>query len=519
MKEEKRKKQTDSVNRKCVLEMTNSEARKFFLKNESYCDLDLPTYFRFDQLLDEIANVTKGQRLSDFSWGRKMVRKYDGVNYVLFNNKDGKYAWRPMALIHPFIYVSLVNVITEEEAWNHICEVFREHREHLSIQCGSLPVETLSEKKRSNAKKDKAEKILHWWKEIEQKSIELSLTYQYLTKADIADCYPSIYTHTIAWALHSKEVAKANPECNEMVGNSIDHHIQDMNRGQTNGIPQGSVLMDFIAEIVLSYADDLLVKLLQKKLAPFSESDYRILRFRDDYRIFSQNQRIAEEIVKCLSETLMDLNLKLNPAKTKFTNKVIGNAQKPEKRYWITQRRYDKNMQKHLIIIHEFADRYPNSGGLKTALDKFYDRVDARYKRENVLSLIAIVSDIAYCNPGTYPPCCAIISKFLKSINDYDQKKEIISKIYKKFQTLPNTEYLEIWLQRISVKIGESTQYKARLCKMVSEENTEPIWNSEWIKGSMKNKIDTFNPVNREELARLSDIILKGEYSVFPDYD
>ena len=40
-----------------------------------------------------------------------------------------------------------------------------------------------------------------------------------------------------------------------MIGNAIDRRIQDMRGGQTNGIPQGSVLMDFVAEMVLGYID------------------------------------------------------------------------------------------------------------------------------------------------------------------------------------------------------------------------------------------------------------------------
>ena len=36
-----------------------------------------------------------------------------------------------------------------------------------------------------------------------------------------------------------------------------------MTYGQTNGIPQGSSLMDFIAEIILGYADTQLVKKLK----------------------------------------------------------------------------------------------------------------------------------------------------------------------------------------------------------------------------------------------------------------
>ena len=437
MKKENQEKRSNSVNRRFVLEMINSEARKFFLKNESYCDLNLPAYFRFDKLLNEIAYTIEGKKISDF-FCDKQVKKCDDVNHVLFNNKDGKYAWRPIALIHPFIYVSLVNVITEEKAWEHIREVFRRHRKHSLIQCCSLPVEKLSKKKKSKVKKDKAEQILYWWEEIEQKSMKLSLSYQYLAKTDIADCYSSIYTHTIAWALHGKKEAKANPNCNKMLGNLIDYYIRNMNLGQTNGIPQGSVLMDFIAEMVLCYADNLLAESLHKKFSPSGKNNYRILRYRDDYRIFSQNQQIGEEIVKCLSETLMHLGLKLNPTKTKFTNKLINNVQKPEKRYWITRRRNDKDVQKHLIIIHEFADRYPNSGGLNKALDKFYNRIRTLYKRDDILVLIAIVVDIAYHNPKTYNSCCAIISRFLELVNDNEKKKLLIRYIknFKLFQIL-----------------------------------------------------------------------------------
>ena len=74
-----------------------------------------------------------------------------------------------------------------------------------------------------------------------------------------------------------------------------------MSYGQTNGIPQGSTLMDFIAEILLGYADCLLYnKLKEKKI-----SDYRILRYRDDYRIFVHSSQEGELVVKVLTETLL----------------------------------------------------------------------------------------------------------------------------------------------------------------------------------------------------------------------
>ena len=227
-----------------VLELDCVAARVFFLKGESYCNLDLPPYIRFDALIDGVHKVLDGKNLSDLS---SKPRDHDDVNYTILNNKDGKYAWRPFQLIHPALYVSLVHHLTEETAWQLVRDRFKAFSVNPKIACLSLPVMSLTEEK------DKAGQINHWWHAVEQQSIELSLDYQYLFETDITDCYGAIYTHSIAWALHTKPIAKdkVNRSDKSLLGNQIDCHIQDMRYGQTNGIPQGSVLMDFIAEMVL----------------------------------------------------------------------------------------------------------------------------------------------------------------------------------------------------------------------------------------------------------------------------
>lgn len=108
---------------------------------------------------------------------------------------------------------------------------------------------------------------------------------------DITNCYCAIYTHTIAWALMGKEQAKEKRNKSGLLGNIIDNYMQGMQYGQTNGIPQGSTLSDFIAEIVLAYAD----KLLSERLNTNGISNYHIVRYRDDYRIFAIQKRIQNE--------------------------------------------------------------------------------------------------------------------------------------------------------------------------------------------------------------------------------
>lgn len=42
---------------KKLLDMDNKEARKFFLKNESYFTLKLPSYFNFEKLLKKYIQI------------------------------------------------------------------------------------------------------------------------------------------------------------------------------------------------------------------------------------------------------------------------------------------------------------------------------------------------------------------------------------------------------------------------------------------------------------------------------
>jgi len=239
--------QPENENSKNILELTHDEAHQYFLKQESYCSFDLPEYFMFETLLKDVDDALKGKNLSDFR--KDNPRNYEDVNYKVLNNKDGKYAWRPLQLINPALYVSLVHKITSEENWQLIKERFVTFSANKKIECVSIPRQSLTENS------DKAEQISNWWHHIEQRSIEMALDYSCLAHTDLTDCYGAIYTHSVAWAVHGKEEAKEKRNDKNLIGNQIDGHLQDMSHGQTNGIPQGSTLMDFVAELVLGYAD------------------------------------------------------------------------------------------------------------------------------------------------------------------------------------------------------------------------------------------------------------------------
>jgi len=479
---------------KSILELTNIELENFLLKQESYINFELPIYYSFNEILDKVSRKLNGKSLNDFR--NSTPRDYENVNYPLLTNKDGKFAWRPFQIISPAIYVELVKTISQKDNWELIKNRFKEFRKDPNIECHSLPVFSETEDK-----SNKEYQILTWWQEIEQKSILLAIDYHYILHTDITDCYGSIYTHSIPWALHTKTEAKKRENRNNknLIGVAIDHLLQDMSYGQTNGIPQGSILMDFIAEIVLGYVD----LLLSEKIVEIGLHDYKILRYRDDYRIFTNNPYEAEQIAKLLSEILSNLGLKLNAEKTIASDNIIKSSIKADKRYWIENRRKTENVQKWLIQLHLLSEKFPNSGTLETQMREFLKHIEKSKKNtKNVEVLISLVTEIAFRNPRVSPIAISILNILISKIEDKSNRKELVRKIQSKFKQVPNSSLLKVWLQRLFLKVDKSYDYDELLCKKVIN-NNEKIWDTDWIDGDLKNIIDNTPIINSETVKKL----------------
>jgi len=493
--------------RKTILDLSYEKARGFLLKSESYFTMELPPYIAFDNLIKDTQKVLTGKKLSELTNG-KTVRDYDDVNHTIVHNKDGRYAWRPLQMIHPVLYVSLVNELTGEQQWKLVRERFKVFAGNEKIRCLSLPV--VSSSRRTN----RAEQISQWWETVEQGAIELSLTYEFVLETDITDCYGAIYTHSIAWALHGKteEKKRKNGSDVNLIGVVIDNHIQDMRHGQTNGIPQGSVLMDFIAEMVLGYADLELSERLQEE----GITDYQILRYRDDYRVFVNNPRDVDAIAKAITEILADLGLKLNSAKTRASSDVVRASIKGDKLAWIFRKQEDPDLQRHLLIIHEYANSHPNAGSLDGALSGYHKRLlKSKRKPVDVMPLIAIVVDIAYRNPRTYAMAVAILSILLGQLNSEEKKAQTVDGILKKFKKLPNTGHMQIWLQRAALPINKHLDFDEAICKLVAGESVS-VWNSEWISSDeLKKAVAASKIIKKVHRDKLKPIIQSREVDLF----
>src|SRR5690606_2383826 len=120
----------------------------------------------------------------------------------------------------------------------------------------------------------------------------------YELKTDISKYYPSIYTHSIPWAIHTKAFAKVN-QGNSHYGNLLDECIRNTQNGQTNGIVIGTDTSRILAEILGCYIDDEFIKVLNKE-----KIKIKGYRFVDDCHFFFYNRSDAEKALKYLQRIL-----------------------------------------------------------------------------------------------------------------------------------------------------------------------------------------------------------------------
>ncbi|MGE3062556.1 MAG: RNA-directed DNA polymerase [bacterium] len=489
-----------------VLNLKNTESRKYFLRKENYVNFDLPDYFEFSPLLKDCLNLLEKIPLSNYHLNK--AKSEENVNYVIFKNKDGKYGWRPLQIVNPMLYISLLQNITEKDNWNSIVNRFDQFTQESWVNCISIPVA------KKNSYSYKANQILNWWENFEQESIIQGLDFSHMFETDITDCYGSLYSHSISWALHDKEYIKqkANRNNPKLIGNIIDTHIQSMSYGQTNGIPQGSVIMDFIAEMVLGYADMLLTKKIKSR--KINKDDFKIIRYRDDYRVFVNSIYVGETLLKDLLEVLISLGIKLNTSKTRMSEDVIANSIKKDKLYFLLHPSSHSNLKKELLKIYLLNEKHPNSGTIVRTLTSLYKIQGKRhFKKEDVDVIISILVNIALKSPRSYPIIAAMISQFSEKMNPED-KKILVSRILARFSQIPNTGYLEIWLQRIC--LGIDIPYKEEICRMVQNENNNVvIWNMNWLE-KKDYKIDFERIIiDEKKLKRTPNTITQEEVDLF----
>ena len=188
---------------------------------------------------------------------------------------------------------------------------------------------------------------------------------RYVLQTDIDNFYPSIYTHVIPWALHSKPVAKQNRHNFTFIGNILDLIIRNSQDQQTMGINIGPDCSLVIAEAILSAVD---VELQNTGLATG-------FRYLDDYEFGFATYSDAEQGLADLQGKLGVYELHLNPRKT-----FLLELPSPIERPWATELRgfriRQESSRQQIDLIgyfsrsYELSRNHPDESVLRFALGR-----------------------------------------------------------------------------------------------------------------------------------------------------
>jgi hypothetical protein len=141
---------------------------------------------------------------------------------------------------------------------------------------------------------------------------------RYVVKADISNCFPSIYTHSLSWALVTKKESKkySGLKHRDKWFNQIDFYTRNLKDGETHGILIGSHASNLISEIILTAVDK-----------PMYDKGYRYIRNIDDYTCYAETKEKAEEFLIDLSTELKQYGLMLNHKKTEILKLPLASTE------------------------------------------------------------------------------------------------------------------------------------------------------------------------------------------------
>lgn len=222
---------------------------------------------------------------------------------------------RPMAIPEPFAYSNQAKSLSEN--WSELQNHFRNKTINDSFKISRIHLRKLENKfelfemNYKNFSKDG---------DPEQ---DIVIKSKYVALADISNCFPSIYSHSISWALVGKSYAKSKskPADKNEWFNQIDFNTRNLKHGETNGVLIGPHSSNLISEIILVSVDNKL-----------TQQGFKYIRNIDDYTCYVESYEEADRFFLCLSEELKNYELVLNSKKSKIIPLPLASVKN-----WVTK--------------------------------------------------------------------------------------------------------------------------------------------------------------------------------------
>ncbi len=237
---------------------------------------ELPPVFTSRQLVPDVA--AKLTAITHRKGG------YDQVEYLLTRHTNIS---RPLSIPHPLAYCHLVEAICKNwQEFDYICDNKNSQVKPYEHADGRLMIMDYGDDY-SNA----------------DRALRFGFGKKFRIHTDITNCFPSIYSHAISWALVGIPLSKNNKGKQHWF-NHVDYCQRMLKRGETQGVPIGPATSNILSEAILARID----KELSKKFSYF--------RYVDDYTCYCETFEEGQRFIRALREELKKYKLVLNIKKT-----------------------------------------------------------------------------------------------------------------------------------------------------------------------------------------------------------
>ncbi len=240
---------------------------------------------------------------------------YNSSKYQVFSLAKGLYSRRKLGIINPKQYHDLSRLIVKK--WPTIRQTHT-----LSDFSASTPVE----KDSTRAVRTKSTSLNNF----KFLLIEKSFNKRFELRLDISQFYPTIYTHSIPWAILGKETAKKyfvqknnrSTNWNSLLltdpnaalydfCDKLDMLVRNCQERQSIGLPIGPDIFFILAEVIGNRIDNEIAKKLSK-------IEYSSTRYYDDYYFYTNSYNDAENVLKIVQHALNEFQLETNESKVKI---------------------------------------------------------------------------------------------------------------------------------------------------------------------------------------------------------
>lgn len=282
-----------------------NESKYFELMNQIDSDMIYERLLGFGMFSEKIPPFLSSEPFMNYCKNISTNFKQKPMGFIHFDAMRNNGLPRPLGIPTPMAYENLCKVLSDN--WKEIKKELNNNTQNDTHKISRIHI------RRSKSSNSLFQMNYKNFRIDGNPELDILIGSKYRVDADISSCFPSMYTHSLAWALAGKVDAKKNKNNKNMWYNQLDFNTMNTTNGETHGLLIGPHSSNLLSEIILTKVDF--------KLSP----KYEYIRNIDDYSCYVASHDEASQFLLDLSKELREYGLLLNHKKTKIIKLPLSN--------------------------------------------------------------------------------------------------------------------------------------------------------------------------------------------------